>query len=475
MKRIAANIKKNGIFVLQVEDQTLKILKAGPKGASVTVSVQEAIKISGGLENPDMAIQAKILLSNLGYRNQPLIFCLPRKSATCHYLKIPSKKTEEIESMIAYRAPRLLPYEISELVTGYELIRSDNQGYSHINLSIIHRKIVDKLTELFSQLGGKNIFFALSPYGVSNLFFYDNPKSKELAMLIDADLNRIEVSIVRQEKLVFSRSFMTPDLSGQSDNLFLDEIKKTCDSYKKETAIELPQNCYLFAEQALAARLTGILTKAGMKTTGGQQSKRIISQTGELDSLLNSKNSYFNLLGLPLIRLPQSLNLLPLNLKNQMQKADRLKEVLTTGLLVVLILGVWFLAGFKNYKNKLQHLSSIESQLQEISKEAAPLERMERRLRILKKQAQDTTPVIDFLYASYKNIPEGVYLRNLSYENQEVLILKGEAPELNKVFEYVNRLEKSEALKGYEAEVKQATKKRSESSLVSFEIVCQKR
>lgn len=472
---LIANIKKNEVFVLQVEDEFLKILKASPKGASVRVLALEAIKVSGGLENPDMAIQAKILLSKLGYRNQPLIICLPRKSATCHYLKIPSKKTNEIERMITYRASRLLPYEISELITGYEFIRSDNQGYSHINLSIIHRKVIVKLSELFNQFGGKNIFFALSPYGVSNLFFYDNPNSKELAMLIDADLNRIEVSIVRQEKLVFSRSFRTPDFSKQSDNLVLDEIMKTTESYKKETAIELPENCYIFAEETLAARLTGILNQLGLKATKGQRTKRIISQTGELDSLLNSKSSYFSLIGLPLIRLPQSLNLLPFNQKNQMQRTDRLKELLTTGFLVAMILGVWFLAGFKNYENKQQYLANIERQLQQISKEAAPLERMERRLHILKKQAQDKTPVIDFLYASYKNIPEGVYLRNLSYEDQEELILKGDAPELNKVFEYVNRLADSQVLLGYEVEVKQATKKRSGDSLVSFEIICEKR
>jgi len=471
----ATNLRKNGVFVLQVEDELLKILKASSSGTSVKVSALEAIKISGGLENPDIAIQAKILLSKLGYRNQPVIFCLPRKSATCHYLKIPSKKTGEIDSMITYRASRLLPYEISELVTGYELIRSDNQGYSHINLSIIHRKVVVKLTGLVSQLGGKNIFLALSSYGISNLFFYDNPKSKELAMLIDADLSRIEVSIVRQEKLIFSRSFRTPDFSKESENLVLDEIMKTSESYKKETAIELPENCYIFAEKSLAARLTGVLKQLDIKTTRGHQSKRIISQTGELDSLLNSKSSYFSLLGLPLVRLPQSLNLLPLNLKKQMQKTDRLKELFTTGLLLVMILGVWFLAGFKNYKNKLQYLANIESQLQEISKEAAPLERMGRRLRILKKQSQNKTPVIDLLHASYKKIPEGVYLRNFSYESQEELILKGEASELNKVFEYVNRLADSQVLQDYETEVKQATKKRGQDSLVSFEIVCQKR
>jgi len=475
MKKLIKDTNRGTVFILQIEDDLLKILKINSKSTAVKFTRKEDIKIAGGIENSDLAIQVRILLRKLDYRNQPLIFCLPRKLATCHYLKVPSKKSDEIENMIAYRAPRLLPYEISELITGYEIIRTDNQGYSHINLTIIHRKIIDKFTQLFNESGAKITFFALSPYGTSNLFFYDNQRRKELAILIDADLNRTEVAVVRQEKLVFSRSFKTPQSGADLESSFLDEIEKTCDSYKKETGIELPENVYVFAEQKLAEQLIKILVKDGSKASMGQYSKKITPQSGSEYTLLDSKNSYVSLLGVALKRLPQSLNLLPLSLKKEMQKADRLKEILGTAFFLCLILAVWFLAGSKNFENKRQHLRNLEDQLQELKSEAAPLEQMERRLRILRKQSEERIPIIDFIYGTYNNIPEGVYLRNLILENQELLILKGEAPELNKVFEYVSRLEKSSTFKAYEVKVKQATKKNDAAALISFEIICQKK
>jgi Tfp pilus assembly protein PilN len=130
----------------------------------------------------------------------------------------------------------------------------------------------------------------------------------------------------------------------------------------------------------------------------------------------------------------------------------------------------------KNLDNKTIYLRRLKAELNKISKDAKPLEEIERRFRLLEGRAKKTTTGMDVLYEVHRTIPEGVVLVSLNYEEDNQVVLHGYTSELKSVFEFVSLLEKSPVFKKFNIKVRYASKKRTQSGeILDFEIVCSKK
>jgi hypothetical protein len=464
-------IRRNNksIFICQITDSHIRVVKslAGRKHKREFTAFQ-AEAISSGIGEAEISVRLGKIFKKLGYSNNPVILSLPRHHATCRYLKIPAQSPQEIEKIANLQASRYLPYPANELIIGYQLIRTDKEGYSDINLIIAHKEAVQRYVRMFSQLKITALAIVLNSYGLCNFYSHIQPEAGEPVMLLDFEHDEAELAVVSHKKLLFSRSFKVNGNQSDWYGLFVNEIKKSLDIFLKEVSKELPGKLVVINTKTIPLDLIGAI-------------KREINLPVEPlppfdDKIISQENSFISLMGLGLEKIEETLNLLPNDIKERSKRASRRKEIMQLSLLALGALLISAAAMAKSLDNKARFLQMLKMKVSDIAKEAAPLEEIDRKLRIIESQGARRVSVLDTLYDLHKIINGQVSLTHFTYEEDGRIILRGEAQELSGVFVFVSQLESAAAFKQFNIKVRYATKRRTQAGeSIDFEIICSRK
>lgn len=477
MVKLNLKLKKKLFFVCHIAQDCLKVIKCQYSDSKREFIGLEIETFSPELDDKALTDNLGRILKKLQYNNQPLIVCLPRSLATCRYLKLPAASEQEIENIVSLQASRYLPYPAEELVSAYQTILADKEGYSHVNFVIVHKDAINRYLKILKELSVPATSIVLGSYGLTNFYNHFNPKDTPAAMVIDIDSASIEIAVIREKKLIFSRNFKLRSATADWKEAFIAEVKKTQDAYLKEVAGEKPQKIVILGESAAQQAALDALEKAALLPVESlSYDKKIHIGQDILDKMLVSQNTFFELIGLGLKEVPESLNILPRKLKEQLRKSRLGKERIRLAAAIGAIILIWFLASLKNMDNQAKYLGRLKEELNKISREAKPLEDIERRFKILEARKTRKVASLDVIHELYKVMPASVTLSNLIYEENNQCVLRGQAPELNAVFSLVAKLEKSSVFKRFNIKVRFATKKKTQAGeVVDFEIVCAKR
>jgi Tfp pilus assembly protein PilN len=456
--------KERVVFACQFIDGYFKIVKvsAGQGAARIFLSCAKE-NIAGFPE----------ALAKLGYRNHPLIISLARSQATLRFLKVPSQDPREIERIVRLQAPTLLPYPAEELITGYQNIFTDRQGFANVNLIIVHRDALQKNLSPLKGLSPKEIKLALSSYGLCNLAGYLVKEAFPL-MLIDLDCPQIELAIIKQDKLLFSRCLKIDLSSPGAVELLINEIRKTRDAYLKEISAEEPVKIFLTGPGREQKGISdAIKQNLNLAVEYLDYPAKIIASGEFAASIAGYGASFASIIGLALKEIPEPLNLIPQQEKDKAKEEARFKEYLRKGALICGIALLFLLAARCDLQNKRGYLRYLKGELKKIEKEARPLEEAEARIKLLEGRSKNKNTPLKLLYELHRCIPSEISLSNLSYDEKNQLILRGLAPGLDALFSFVAELEKSPFFKGLDVKVRYATQKKVQSGeVVDFELVC---
>jgi Tfp pilus assembly protein PilN len=469
---------KKAIFICHIGENALKVIKCALNKNEVREFVDlEVRSIPPDTDDKKISAQLKQVFDKLEYKNEPLVISLPRNQATCRYLKVPTEKPQEIERIISLQASRFLPYPAGELITGYQTILTDKEGYAHLNLVIVHKDVVERYFKILKECNIKNISIILSSYGLGNLYGYIRPQDETAVMVIDIDSDQVEVAIVAQRRLFFSRYFKINKLQADWENLFIDEVKKTYDVYVKEIINQPPNRIILLDPSKVSQEFTKILNQQTILAVETlYYGDKIGLSNNVLKEIRDSDTSIADLAGLGLKDADQSLNLLPRNIKEEAEKIVKQKEYLRMSLFSLGIIFILGLSITKGLSNKQNYLRQLKIELNKISQEARPLEEMEKRYLLLGGRAQKKPTSLEVLYELHRIMPAQVSLANLIYEEDNQIILHGETQDMNPVLLLVAALEKSAVFKDLNVRLRYATKKNTSSGeIVDFEIVCAKK
>lgn len=468
--------KGNAIFICQITENLIKVIKC--------ISKRREKKEISGLEieylspdSDDKKIKEKLrrILQVLGYANNPIILSLPRSQVTCRNLRIPSTSAQEIDRISTLQASHYLPYSSEELITSYQLIQVDKEGYSNIILVVAQKDVIIRYINILKDFKPAKVRIIPSSNGIAHLYSYVTPNDLGPVMIVDIDSELIELTIVKGEKLFFSRSFrLTNNIDWE--NLFVNEIRKTKDAYLKEAFKEPIRKIIFVGPDKMTARCKQAIDKQGDMESEILTYSSVSFAKNIIDKLNNSENSFAGLIGLGLKETTASLNLLPREIKEKENKSLQLKEYAQIGLLIAGIILIWMIAITKNIDNKEKYLQRIRLELAKVSKEAKPLEDIEKKLKLLENKGQNKSSSLDLLHDLYGVMPNDVSLTNLNYEEDSKVILRGQAAEFNSVLAFVSNLEKSERFKKFNIKMKYATQKKTQAGeAVSFEINCIKK
>jgi Tfp pilus assembly protein PilN len=169
----------------------------------------------------------------------------------------------------------------------------------------------------------------------------------------------------------------------------------------------------------------------------------------------------------------ESLNLLPPDIREKTKEIARHKEWLQVILFICGIILVLGLGVTKSLDNKALYLKQLKTELNKISKDARPLEEIEKRIKFVEGSLQKKPSSLEVLYELHRSIPSQISLTDFSYEEAGQIVLRGQTLELNSVFAFVSQLENSPALKEFNIKVRYATKKKTRTGeIIDFEIAC---
>lgn len=477
IKQIRRQKSKNTVFICQVTESCLKIVKCLAINSSKREFLDlDSEEIPSDIDHKSLILKIKHSLNRLGFGRNPLIISLARSNATLRFSKVPAQTAKEIEKIVALQAARYLPYPANELITGYQTISVDKEGYSQINLVIVHKDVIERYLKIFNELKVGKISIVLSSFGLCNLYNYAYPQAQGSVMLVDVDTTDVEVAIISNHTLPFSRSFKLNRQLANWQNLFIDEVNKSADAYSKEVGLELPNKTIVLGAKNTSQEFREILNKSAYTAESLSYEEKISFSATFLNKFSSSVYSLASLIGLGLKETEEPLNLLPEIRKEEIRKLSRYKERLKAGFLIAGILLIWFLAIYKNLDNKAKYIQRLRLELNKIAKEARPLEEIERQFALLESQAAKRTMILDVFYELHRILPSQVYLLSLNIEEDNQLTLRGQSQELSSLFILVSQLEKSPAFKKFSVKVKYATKKMTlAGEVVDFEIACTKK
>ena len=464
--------KKGTIFLCSISESTVKLIKAqgGERKAFLEAAIEQ---IPPALDEKKLSEKIASLFKKLGYSGNPIILSLSRNLATCRYLKVPTLDEREIEKIVSLQAPRYLPYPANELITSYQKITADREGFSHVNLIIVHRDVIARYIKLFAELKFAKPDIILNSYGLANFYNYLSAGVSGPTMVIDIDSNNVEVVVTDKRKLFFSRYIKINRMLPAWKELLVAEVNKTIDAYLKETTGEGIQRIAVVGQSPVHQDALEAL-KNSLSLPGELISfdRKIHISAAALNQIAKVENSFYGLIGLGLAPCDKSLNILPADLKEQGRKQEKYKEQLNLIFIFVGIILIWVVAIAKNLNNKEQYLERIKQEVKKIEAEAKPLEDIEKRFKMIENRRQKGTSILETIRELFKILPSSITLNSLSYEEGQIT-LRGQTPELNSVFSFVGELEKAGSFRKYNIKVRFATKKKVQAGeIVDFEILC---
>lgn len=467
LKRFFLPKKKKAVFLLQLSGDAVKIIKR------VRLSAKNGEVTAAEIVSPERLIE---VFRKLKFNFDPVIVSLPRINVTTRFLKVPAQNFSEIAKIVSLQAPRYLPYSADELNTGFQVISTDKEGYSEVNLIIAHKEAVGRSLEPLKEVRTGSLSVFLSSFGLFHLYQDCFPQETIPVLLIDIDASQAEAAIGRGKKYLFSRSFKFEGNASGWEQSFGAEVKKTIELYSKEIGKECPKKIIIFASGGNYASLAEALRIAtGLPVEELNYAKKAGIAKGASAAISSSGRSFASLMGLATEEPSEYLNLVSSEAKEKLKCISERKNQMRLFLSIVILTAVFSFALFRHLQNKKGYLKKIKSELAEISHESRPLEAIEKRFRALEARSQERLSALDALYQLYKTTPLQVAINDFSYEEGNGVIIRGQAPELDYIFEFVERLRECDVLKNCEIKVRYATKKRTKAGeFMDFEIECLK-
>ncbi|MBF0522518.1 MAG: pilus assembly protein PilM [Candidatus Omnitrophica bacterium] len=463
------------VFVLSITENSITAAKINTEKAlrkSVTLVKEE---LASDADENAIAQKLNALLARLEYQQEPVILSLSRNQATCRYVNIPSDFDTEIEHMVVLQAWQHLPYPPEDLITGHQRIQTNQEGYTQTNVIILHKAVVERFIRIFHEAGIQDFIVALSSYGVSWLYGFLVPQNGKTILCADINSHQAELVVISDKKMVFSRSFkFMKEQTGWQD-LFAEEIKKTLEAYAKEVSLNQPEKILLLGQGPAQEALSYSLKENFVLPV------EILPYSDKMDVISLDGNfsmgiSFGGIVGLGLQEIPLSLNLLPAELKAATKRFAFRKELVHAGILMAAALLMWGLGTVKDLENKERYLQLLKAKQKTVTDEAQPLEYADRRFKILENLSQKEFSGLDMLSELYQITPPQISLLSLGYEAGPRIILKGQAPTLDNVFDFASLLKNSSGFKDLQIEVKYATQRKLQTSQAAdFEIVCASR
>jgi Tfp pilus assembly PilM family ATPase len=474
--------KKPNLYI-EVNKKYLKILHSEitPNGPVVTKLLVEPVS---GLSEEEIAKLLKDTASSNNIKLDSVTVIISRERAMIRYMCLPALDKSEIEKMVSFEIAKQTPYSQDEIISDYEVLSRDTEGYSRVMLVVSPKNEIARINRILGIPGNRLKRISLSSeviIGWLDTAGVTLTKEKNIC-LIDIDSDNTEIIIVSNGKLSFGRSISigaldileTEEQDDSSKTRLVDEIKRSIAAYLKEKTTEagdISEFVITGANSVIKsfAEFFAIAVEAPCRAVNvlheGFLANGALAETG-----IPQEVSICAVCGGPFAG--EGINLISQDEKRKQSQNAAIRKIINISIALFLIFSVVLaLIGLKIYR-KEKLLNELELMYGRIEPTASRVEIKFEKLRSIKAQLSGEASSLHVIYNLYNLIPENISLLDFNYDDtSRVVRFRGTTRKISDVFKLVTLLESSASFSN--VQTRSVAEKRSRgSAAIDFQIRC---
>ncbi len=382
---------------------------------------------------------------------------IPSNYAISKNIEIPSVDKKEIKDILDLQAGRHTPYSRDEIVLSYSDVGISHGRYTKILLVIVKKDIVTKRYDILKKGSLKANSAILSSEAVSKLCYKaspDRPKNKPI-VVIHIDSINSDFTVLVNNKNLYLRSIPIGSIyllsrPEESHKLFLDEIKKSLDSYQAENIEASPYKIYFAgAGEGVTNLIASEITKLTNIPADVLLYQKIFSMPQKaLETLQKNKFvSPLSVIAASAIINEIDLDLVPEEVRIRKELKKRGKKITELGILFMSCLVIFCGIFVTNLFLKKAYLQKISVSFTKEEKEALSLTEISERTGTAKRFINQKGESLFVLTELFNAMPKEVFLSSIALNPDNSLVVTGTADSMSRVFSLVTDLENNKLFK----------------------------
>jgi Tfp pilus assembly PilM family ATPase/Tfp pilus assembly protein PilN len=458
------------LLCIEINGANLKIARArvGVKHNEITDLVSRDIS---GVPEADIPAAIEEVVKGLQVKNPRVVYSVSSNLVITKNIEVPSTDPKEIKDIINLQAGRHTPYSREEIIADYIEIGTYKHSYTRILLVIVARGIVKKYFDMAEKARMRLEKVCFVPESLSMVLpgMLRLDTTAEPVGIAHVDGYLTDFIVIFKNKPIFVRSIPIGaqnliDSRDKYEARFAEEIKRSLEAYSSEN-IDVSPKMMIFtgAVEDIKNMATFLGTAINMQLkVMSYLDNDSISEKAANTAVLSRGVSFLNVVT-PLLALKEmKIGLVPEEVKLRKSLEERGHQLITTGIMILTALLLFFIIIISNIFFKSAYLSSLGKRYGALEKEAQKLEKEYSRLQLVKGYLLSQGYPLEVLTELYRTIPIEVELNDIRFDREGKFSLKGTASAMPKVFGFAERLEKSDYFKDVKTKY---TSKRKEGAI----------
>ncbi len=403
------------------------------------------------------------------------VLCVPSQLVITKNIEVPSIDHKEIREIVNLQAGRHTPYSREEVIVDFVPIGTYKQNYTKVLLLIVNASVVKKEFAFLEKAGIKLKKAVLAQEGIAAFAarsFRFDPASVTALVLIDSAAT--DFSIFFKNKVIFIRSIpIGKQHLSEGREKFLEEVKKSLDSYQVENIEKAPALLILTgALEGLDGLDTFINEAVHIPVRSVAYLSAIPKALKSFAAAKDSQESSFLQVAGPLLALSECRSsFIPEEVKYKMTLARRARDLMVTAVALLTILVLFFMMMITAVYFKNAYLKKLEDKYQNLGSEAGKLEKEYQKNNLIRSYLSGRGSSVNALIQLYHLAPLDLNLSYIKFENGGKFIIRGTAESMATVFSFNGSMEKSKVFK--DVKIKYTTKRiEGQKNFIDFEINC---
>ncbi|MDD5069613.1 MAG: pilus assembly protein PilM [Candidatus Omnitrophica bacterium] len=444
---------RNSFLAIEITESFIKMANIRVQSGLISVI---AMKSSPVNDLTDSAIAEKIsqFADSQKLKKAETINLVPTVYAISKNIEIPSIDKKEIKEIIDLQAGRHTPYSRNEIVMDYDEVGVFHGRYTKILLLIVKRDVVEKRYRIIRKAGFKAAKSVLSCEVITKLCLSKFSQASKDAPVgfIHVDEGSIDFSVGYGLTVLYFRPVpikIADILADGGSGRFLEEIKKSLDSYQAEDIEAAPAKiCFVGAIDPIKSVIDSVISQFSLPSEILTNDKILDSSSGNVSFAERDRGvSSLGLLGACSVYDDIKFSLIPEDVR--IKKAIKAKAQELTRIAVLAMLNLLLFCAFllmvvfskKIYLDKM--CSNYDKEIAEVTQLKKVLEKTGLLKRLLNRKGKILIVLNEFFIA----IPKEVYLNQLSLNNENILTFTGTADNMSRVYSLVKDLEDNKSFK----------------------------
>ncbi len=467
------------LVAIDISDSDLKIAQMRyVNGKPVIVNL--ATSDITGLVEADLVKILTQQLQRLNATKAKAVVVIPSSLTITKNIEIPSHSPSEIREIIDLQAARHTPYSRDEVIVDYVNIGAYRKNYSRVLLVIATRAAIRKQLDLIYKTGLKIANVCFGPEGISAVLSrdikFDTPDLPVSFIHVNSDST--DFIIAKDAQAVFIRNIPigAKHLLEDKDKYgakFIDEVKKSLEAYKSEDIDTIPGEFLLIGAVEGLTHLTDALnTGLGITTKSAPYLKKLtVSKQAANVGSSYWRLSFLSVISSLLVHKNIKIDLLPEEMKLERTIESRSKEIIKTGILIMISFVLVYAALISKIYTKTGYLNDLSAEYEKIHKQADGLEEKSARNQIIRNFVLTRGYSLEVLADVYEAMPDQLRIGYIRFDTQGAFSIEGTAGSIQEVVTFVDSLGDAAYFKKVETRY---TRKNTEGGedLTDFALTC---